>query len=152
MAFKRIVVGTDGSETAERALDKAIDLAAALGAELEIVNAFRPATTSQPEVEQMRSELPREGARSAADPSAESDYLLSRAVEKAGAAGVKARQWGQGVDAASLIIDVATEAEADLIMVGNRGMTGIGRFLMGSVSNKVSHHAPCDVLIVRTDD
>ena len=53
-------------------------------------------------------------------------------------------------DAADAILDVAEEQAADLIVVGNKGMTGAKRFLLGSVPNKVSHHAPCSVLIVRT--
>jgi nucleotide-binding universal stress UspA family protein len=53
-------------------------------------------------------------------------------------------------DAADAIIDVAEEQAADLIVVGNKGMTGAKRFLLGSVPNRVSHHAPCSVLIVRT--
>ena len=47
-------------------------------------------------------------------------------------------------------LDVAEEQGAELIVVGNKGMTGAKRFLLGSVPNKVSHHAPCSVLIVRT--
>jgi nucleotide-binding universal stress UspA family protein len=53
-------------------------------------------------------------------------------------------------DAADAIVDVAEEQRCDLIVVGNKGMTGAKRFLLGSVPNKVSHHAPCSVLIVRT--
>ena len=53
-------------------------------------------------------------------------------------------------DPADAILDVAEEQGADLIVVGNKGMTGAKRFLLGSVPNKVSHHAPCSVLIVRT--
>ena len=53
-------------------------------------------------------------------------------------------------DPADAILDVAEELEADLIVVGNKGMTGAKRFLLGSVPNKVSHHAPCSVLIIRT--
>ena len=52
-------------------------------------------------------------------------------------------------DAADAILDVAEEQGSDLIVVGNKGMTGATRFLLGSVPNKVSHHAPCSVLIVR---
>ena len=48
------------------------------------------------------------------------------------------------------ILDVAEEQGADLIVVGNKGMTGAKRFLLGSVPNKVSHHAPCSVMIIRT--
>jgi nucleotide-binding universal stress UspA family protein len=53
-------------------------------------------------------------------------------------------------DAADAILDVAEEQRSDLIVVGNKGMTGAKRFLLGSVPNKISHHAPCSVLIVRT--
>jgi nucleotide-binding universal stress UspA family protein len=53
-------------------------------------------------------------------------------------------------DPADAILDVAEETGADLIIVGNKGMTGAKRFLLGSVPNKVSHHAPCGVMIVRT--
>ena len=52
-------------------------------------------------------------------------------------------------DPADAILDVAEERGADLIVVGNKGMTGAKRFLLGSVPNKVSHHAPCSVLIIR---
>ena len=53
-------------------------------------------------------------------------------------------------DPADAILDVAEEAKADVIVVGNKGMTGARRFLLGSVPNKISHHAPCSVYIVRT--
>jgi len=53
-------------------------------------------------------------------------------------------------DAADAILDIAEEQRSELIVVGNKGMTGAKRFLLGSVPNKVSHHAPCSVLIVRT--
>jgi nucleotide-binding universal stress UspA family protein len=53
-------------------------------------------------------------------------------------------------DPADAILDVAEENDADLVMVGNKGMTGARRFLLGSVPNKISHHAPCDVWIVKT--
>ena len=53
-------------------------------------------------------------------------------------------------DPADAILDVAEQVNADLIVVGNKGMTGAKRFLLGSVPNKVSHHAPCSVIIIRT--
>jgi nucleotide-binding universal stress UspA family protein len=53
-------------------------------------------------------------------------------------------------DPADVLIDVAEETGADLIVVGNKGMTGAARFLLGSVPNKITHHAPCNVLVVRT--
>lgn len=53
-------------------------------------------------------------------------------------------------DPADAILDVAEDSKADLIVVGNKGMTGAKRYLLGSVPNKVSHHAPCSVFIART--
>ena len=53
-------------------------------------------------------------------------------------------------DPADAIIDVAEQNRSDLIVVGNKGMTGAKRFFLGAVPNKISHHAPCSVLIVRT--
>jgi nucleotide-binding universal stress UspA family protein len=52
---------------------------------------------------------------------------------------------------AEALLDVAEQIGAGLIVVGNMGMTGTKRFLIGSVPNRISHHAPCDVLIVKTD-
>jgi nucleotide-binding universal stress UspA family protein len=77
--------------------------------------------------------------------------MLEEAKGDAGDAGVEAVEtFARQGDAADAILDVAEEQRTDLIVVGNRGMTGAKRFLLGSVPNKVSHHAPCSVLIVRT--
>jgi nucleotide-binding universal stress UspA family protein len=65
-------------------------------------------------------------------------------------AGLDVETFAREGDPADAILDVAEERDADLIVVGNKGMTGARRFLLGSVPNKVSHHAPCSVLIVRT--
>lgn len=82
------------------------------------------------------------------------DEVLARlesARSSAEAAGVtRVETFARVGDAADAILDVAEEQGADLIVVGNKGMTGATRFLVGSVPNKVSHHAPCSVLIVRT--
>ena len=64
--------------------------------------------------------------------------------------GVEVETHAREGDPADAILDVAEEQKADLIVVGNKGMTGAKRFLLGSVPNKVSHHAPCSVMIIRT--
>ncbi len=64
--------------------------------------------------------------------------------------GVEVETHAREGDPADAILDVAEEQRADLIVVGNKGMTGAKRFLLGSVPNKVSHHAPCSVMIIRT--
>ena len=75
-------------------------------------------------------------------------------LKEAGAAleeqGLKIERYAREGDPADAILDVAEEQTADLIVVGNKGMTGAKRFLLGSVPNKVSHHAPCSVMIIRT--
>ena len=78
------------------------------------------------------------------------DILRRAAADGVGGAGVKVETFAREGDAADAILDVAEEQHADLIVVGNKGMTGAKRFLLGSVPNKVSHHAPCSVLIIRT--
>ena len=70
--------------------------------------------------------------------------------EVANGSGVSVQTFSREGDPADAILDVAEERDADLIVVGNKGMTGAKRFLLGSVPNKVSHHAPCSVLIIRT--
>ena len=64
--------------------------------------------------------------------------------------GIRVEVHAREGDPADAILDVAEEQGADLIVVGNKGMTGAKRFLLGSVPNKVSHHAPCSVMIIRT--
>ena len=84
------------------------------------------------------------------NPREEVDATLSEAAEVATEAGVPNETYARQGDPADAILDVAEERGADLIVVGNKGMTGAKRFLLGSVPNKVSHHAPCSVLIIRT--
>ena len=78
------------------------------------------------------------------------DTTLEEAADNARGAGVDVMVFARQGDPADAILDVAEETGADLIVVGNKGMTGAKRFLLGSVPNKISHHAPCSVLIIRT--
>ena len=84
------------------------------------------------------------------NPREDVDATLQSAVEIAREGGVDAQTFARQGDPADAILDVAEEQSADLIVVGNKGMTGAKRFLLGSVPNQVSHHAPCSVLIIRT--
>lgn len=146
--FKRIVVGTDGSDTASVAVQQAIDLAKATGAGLDVVSAFEPANSPHlsPSV---RAEVPGDvqyelGARQ------EVNMVLEAAAGRAEKEGVSVTTHAREGDPADALLDVAEETKADLIVVGNKGMTGAKRFLLGSVPNKVSHHSPTSVFIVRT--
>jgi nucleotide-binding universal stress UspA family protein len=146
--LKRIVVGTDGSETAERAVEQAIELAKLSDAALEVVSAYEPVPSERLRTESQ--ELPEDVAH-AVGPREDVNVRLDAVVGRAKAAGVDdVRTYPREGDPADAILDVAEETGADLIVVGNKGMTGARRFLLGSVPNKVSHHAPCSVFIVRT--
>lgn len=146
--FGSILVGTDGSGTATTALRYAIDLSRELGARLQIVSAYEPIPGQRLRSE--RVEVPRD-LQWIVNPREDVLSLLDTAEQEAREAGVSAVEtFARQGDAADAILDVAEEQRCDLIVVGNRGMTGAKRFLLGSVPNKVSHHAPCSVLIVRT--
>jgi nucleotide-binding universal stress UspA family protein len=145
--FRSIVVGTDGSETAARAVGQAIELARAHGASLELVCAYEPVPAAR--LRQEAREVPPD-LQWAINPREDVDAVLREAAERARAAGVAVTVYAREGDPADAILDVAEERGADLIVVGNKGMTGAKRFLLGSVPNKVSHHAPCSVLIIRT--
>jgi len=145
--FGSIVVGTDGSDTAKEAVRQAIELARSVGAELLLVSAYQP--VSRVRVNQEASNAPADVQWMV---SAREDVatLLADAAAAAEAAGVPVQTFPRQGDPADAILDVAEERDADLIVVGNKGMTGAKRFLLGSVPNRVSHHAPCSVLIIRT--
>ncbi len=145
--FSRIVVGTDGSETATQAVREATELAKKTGASLDIVSAYDPVPSSRLQAERLEAPADIEHTVS---PSEDVDATLAEAASEVEAAGVPVRTFARQGEAADAILDVAEEENADLIVVGNKGMTGAKRFLLGSVPNKVSHHAPTSVLIVRT--
>ena len=145
--FDRIVVGTDGSETATEAVRTAVELARLSGAKLEIVSAYQP-------VPQQRLRDESEGISGdvahSVNPREDVELVLGNAAAVAKKAEVDVVTHPREGDPADAILDVAEENDADLVLVGNKGMTGARRFLLGSVPNKISHHAPCDVWIVKT--
>jgi nucleotide-binding universal stress UspA family protein len=145
--FNRIVVGTDGSETATDAVATAVELAKISKAKLEIVSAYEP-------IPQQRLREEGEGISGdvshAVNPREDVQFVLDKAMAVAKKAKVDVVTHPREGDPADAILDVAEENDADLVMVGNKGMTGARRFLLGSVPNKISHHAPCDVWIVKT--
>jgi nucleotide-binding universal stress UspA family protein len=128
MSYRRIVVGTDGSETASRALEKAVRLAKRVGGQLTLVCASAPIGLTDDVAEDVlryaRDEARREGVE-------------AETVLKEGAP-------------AKVMLDVAEEEDADLIVVGNLGMGKARRFALGPVPERVAREAPCDVLIAYT--
>lgn len=141
--FRKIVVGSDGSETANAAVELAADLARQSGAELHIVSAVRTSggVAVPPAV-------------STADPSASGAYRREAAQQMQREVigrlqGIDVVSHVEGGAPAEVIVKAADEVEADLIVVGSKGMTGPRRIL-GSVPNSVAHGAGCDVLIAKT--
>lgn len=116
-----IVIGTDGSATATRALERGLALAAATKAAVTVLTAGL-------------------GRRS--------DSVLDDAARRADEAGVTYETVAASGEAADEL--AAAGEQADLVVVGSKGMTGAARFLLGSVPNKISHHVTADLLIVRT--
>jgi nucleotide-binding universal stress UspA family protein len=142
--YKTLVVGTDGSETADRAVQAAVDLARSLGAELHIVSAFRtprPGMGAAAGVDLVDSgagqALAEEGARAVGE----------AAIAKYGDGVVAEAHGGQG-NPDEVILATAAQVGADLIVVGSKGMH---RRYLGSVPNSVAHGATCAVLVVKTD-
>jgi len=145
--YRNVVVGTDGSETAELAVRHAADLAKAFGARLTVVTAFTP----HPDEEAKRLQEAPEDVRWAITDATSADERARRARTIARDAGVEEVVMRvDGGDPASLLIDAADDSGGDVIVVGSKGMTSAKRFVLGSVPNKISHHAPCDVVIVHT--
>jgi nucleotide-binding universal stress UspA family protein len=145
--FQTIVVGTDGSETAGEAVREAIELAKLCGGSIELVSAYEPVSNQRLREESRQAP---EDLQWMVNPREDVEATLRDASERVEEAGVKVHTYPREGDPADAILDVAEERNADLIVVGNKGMTGAKRFLLGSVPNKVSHHAPCSVLIIRT--
>jgi nucleotide-binding universal stress UspA family protein len=141
--YRTIVVGTDGSETAQRAVDQATELAQAMEAELHVVSAYEPVGG--------RIAGAPEGAAKvwAVAPDYEVEGVVDQALSTVRERGVEAKAHTVKGDPVDALLEVAERVHADLIVVGNRGMHGLGRVL-GSVPNKVSHRARCSVLIVAT--
>lgn len=145
--FKRIVVGTDGSETAAEAVGQALELAKMTGATLSLVSAYQPASGHRVQAEQAGAPT---DVQYEIGPREDVNLLLDGAAADAKQQGVEVQTHPVEGDPADAILNVAEETKADLIVVGNKGMTGARRYLLGSVPNNVSHHAPCSVMIVRT--
>lgn len=139
-----IVVGTDGSDSADAAVLRAGELAKQVGARLELVSGYREhhATASGMGAALYPGNLVEESRKAA-------DGCLEVAAMRLRSDGLEVETHCMGGDPADALIDIAEATHADLIVVGSKGMQGTRRVL-GSVPNRVSHHAPCSVMIVRT--
>ncbi len=148
--YQQIVVGTDGSAGAGIAVDHAMELARLSGATLHIVSAHRITTPYQlaaaSEVGMAAGAIGESNEANHED----AQRVCDHAVERAKGLGVTAESHCVPGDAADALLTVAKDTGCDLLVVGNRGMTGVRRFVLGSVPNKLSHNSPASLLIVDT--
>jgi nucleotide-binding universal stress UspA family protein len=150
--FNAIVVGTDGSESAGVAVHKAATLAGLTGGTLHIVCAYRPVSIGNVAMAASAGAATLDVDAVNRSVITEAELIADHAASEARRGGVKVEVHAIPGDAADVLVGVAKEIGADLLVVGNRGMSGKRRFVLGSVPNKVSHHAPCALLIVDTVD
>ena len=147
MAGQSIVAGTDGSASAEKAVDRAGVLARALGATVHVVISYKdPAAGAWVAA---ANGFAISESFSDAEVKEQATQIVARSRDRLASAGVDAQAHVCSGDPAQALISVAGDQGAAMIVVGNRGMNGAKRML-GSVPNKVSHHANCEVLIVPT--
>jgi nucleotide-binding universal stress UspA family protein len=146
MAYASIVVGTDGSPTAERAVLQASTMAAAEGARVVIVTAYVPTGNASADAAAVPDDL-----RFVLSDRVQAEELAERGRKIAKEAGVgKVVVQAIAGDPASVLLEAAKDFDADLIVVGSKGLTSHAHFILGSVASSVAHHAPCDVLVAHT--
>jgi nucleotide-binding universal stress UspA family protein len=151
----KVVLAIDGSEEASRAAEAAVELCEKTGSELHVVHVgedfYLTAATDLDMVAQTR--VAQEYAESEANFEQIAREVLDAEVEKVEATGGTVAQAHLRVGRADAeIVDLAEEIEAGLVVLGSRGLGGVKRALMGSVSHSVVRHAHCSVLVVRRQD
>jgi nucleotide-binding universal stress UspA family protein len=133
-----IAVGTDGSATASKAVQMAGDLARRFDAKVVLLSAFK--------------DLPPQAGESievqwASSNAARVQEIVGRAEADLRSEGIDCTTRVQEGDAADVLVELASECGADVLVIGNKGMQ---RRVLGSVPNTVAHKAPCSVLVVKT--
>ena len=162
-SYSTILVGTDGSPTATRAVKMAAGLAAAVGAKPVIVCVYTPPT--EQELKRMKSDPSDPVAQWSAGRdergvpdefrwriagAAQAEDVLERSLQHASAGGVEPEVRAVEGHPAETLISLAEDEGFDLIAVGSVGMSGPKRFMLGNVPHRISHHAPTDILILHT--
>lgn len=142
--FSSVAVGTDGSDTAAKAVDFAIDLARRYEARLILISSYRPVSESRLKAEQR--DAPDE-VQWTINPEEDVDSILTDAEDRAKEAGLSTTTVSAQGDPADVLVDQAEEQDADVLVVGNKGMQ---RRILGSVPNSVAHKARCHVVLVKT--
>ena len=142
--FKTIAVGTDGTDTADKAVDVALDIAERFGARVLIFSVYKPVSPRQLASE--REHLPEEMQWKIHE-AEHVDATLARTLERARARGLESETVARQGEPAAVLCALAAEHNADLLVIGNKGMN---RRLFGSVPRRVCQEAPCSVVIAKT--
>jgi nucleotide-binding universal stress UspA family protein len=142
--LETIAVGTDGSDTASKAVEFAIDLAEKYGSKLVVASSYQPVTEGR--IRREQRDAP-EDIQWSINPAEDVEATLREVEGKAQARGLSTVSEAREGDPAEVLCGIAENHGADLLIVGNKGMQ---RRILGSVPNSVSHNAPCSVTIVKT--
>ncbi len=138
--YKNILLAIDGSRSSEKAAEKAIDLAKDYGGEIKAISVVDV-------TDEFMAQAPEEVEALVK----KSKGIVEDVSGRAASEGIKAEGIVREGEADKVITDIAKEQKTDIIVMGSHGRTGLGRFLMGSVAEKVIGRSPCPVLIVRTE-
>ena len=142
--IKTVAVGTDGSDTAAKAVEFALDLASRYEAKIVFLSAFRP--VSEEKLKREARDAP-EDVQWQINPAEDVEPALRDAEDEARERGLETSSEAKEGDASKVLVDLASKHNADVLVIGNKGMS---RKVLGSVPNTVSHKADCSVLIVKT--
>ena len=145
--FSTIVVGTDGSEPANTAVAVAVELARNFGAVVHLVHVVKASPSGIPVTQVGSSIVVRGDAEMTREVQDAAHATLVKAAAPAN--GTKVEMHVACGSPAEVLTELAGKVDADLIVVGSKGMQGSHR-LIGSIPNLVAHGAPCSVLIVKT--
>src|SRR4051812_15658308 len=142
--IKTVAVGTDGSDTAAKAVEFALDLAGRYEARIVFLSAYRP--VSEDRLKRESRDAP-EDVQWQINPAEDVEPALRDAKEAADERGLENDSAAKEGDPSKVLVDLADKHDADVLVIGNKGMS---RKVLGSVPNTVSHKANCHVLIVKT--
>ena len=141
---RTVAVGTDGSGTADRAVEFAIDMAARYEARIVFISAYVPVSESR--LQRDLADAP-DDLQWTINPAEDVDATLRECEERADEKGLRWASEAREGDPAKILVQLAESNDADILVIGNKGMQ---RKVLGSVPNSVSHNAPCSVVIVKT--
>jgi nucleotide-binding universal stress UspA family protein len=142
--IRTIAVGTDGSGTASKAVEFALDMAERYGSRVVIASSYQP--VSEGRLRREQQDAPAD-VQWSINPQEDVTAVLKQVEAQAKERGLEATSEAREGDPADVLCEIAEQHGADLLVVGNKGMQ---RRVLGSVPNSVSHKAPCSVVIVKT--